>query len=343
MESNTKRPRGRPKKEEIKKKKRYTSRKNHNDENRKNYFKTYYLGQRYQKKKYIDDNDNNDNGVVSSKQYTIKLRQIEHLQNENIALQHENDNNNDVINSINVNTIDTSGDEKSNHHDNAIGKNFNTLILCFKLRVIDNLPINNISQAIYRFYEHVKLSYEVDVWSQPTIKLYFRYRLFKLNMFHLSFIMITNNTYNKALTLGFDGTTKNQHSYQHLRLTGSNEIEPESLTIGYIRLYATDSNADVFGIKSCVKRLNDYMKIWQNNTIILHNSNYNINDLQFKDINQRVKNFRFDRSIVNFSAASKLNNDKILPFNVSNENIYNCIRHDKNSLFSSYILYTYLL
>jgi len=269
--------------------------------------------------------------------------QIEHLQNENIALQHENDNNNDVINSINVNTIDTSGDEKSNHHDNAIGKNFNTLILCFKLRVIDNLPINNISQAIYRFYEHVKLSYEVDVWSQPTIKLYFRYRLFKLNMFHLSFIMITNNTYNKALTLGFDGTTKNQHSYQHLRLTGSNEIEPESLTIGYIRLYATDSNADVFGIKSCVKRLNDYMKIWQNNTIILHNSNYNINDLQFKDINQRVKNFRFDRSIVNFSAASKLNNDKILPFNVSNENIYNCIRHDKNSLFSSYILYTYLL
>lgn len=145
-------------------------------------------------------------------------------------------------------------------------------------------------------------------------------------------LLVLHHHFFNDLTMGYDGTTKDQKAYQHLRITGSNEdnITTTSLTIGYTRLFATDSSADVDGVKLCIQRLNKYINVWNNNIEVFQNSNYDA--LEFKRIDARIKNLRFDRSIVNFVAAEKLNQDRDLQFNVTNDKIYNCIRHDKNSL-----------
>jgi len=196
------------------------------------------------------------------------------------------------------------------------------------MRILDGTPINNIENAITRFSHYAQLSYQPHIWKSTTIKQHFRFSLNILNMMHLSFIMVTCSKFAMHVNMGFDNTTKKQHSYQHVMISGSckRDLVPESFTIGYVRLYSTSSQGYCDGIKHVVIRLNKFIQIWQDNKELLMRNGLRV--LTFKPIDSRITNLRFDRSIVNFATASLLNNDLDLRFHITNEMIFNCTRHD---------------
>lgn len=313
----------RPKKGPGRRKKKFDTRTKHSSIEKKVREKIRYLNSKNQQ--HIIHLSNQHHEQVISNQL---------LQNENYSLLNEiTEHQQPILPNIDDDNYSETKEYYNDHQDkHEIGKNFKTLLLCFSMRVIDGTPITNIVQSIERFSKYSKLKYTPVIWKSATIAKYFKYRLLILNIIHLSFILITNIKFFKNVNLGFDGTTKQQRSYQHLRISGARDqdITPESLTIGYIRLYATSSEADCHGIKRAVIRLNSFINIWYNKQQLLQSNGFE--QLNFKCIDERITNLRFDRSIVNFATATKLNQDKNLRFNITNDKIFNCTRHDINNV-----------
>lgn len=178
MDNNQTKRRGRPRKKDQTKKTRYSTKKKHYDENKKTYFKIYRRGQNNIQQKV--NNSENDRNIIPQNRNIKQNKQINALQQEN-----------NILNISLQNVENNYDDDKSC----LLGKNFDTLLLCFQMHVKDKVPITNIPQCINRIYNFIMPNFKASLWQGRTLQYYFRYRLGILNIMHVSFIVSTTPSF----------------------------------------------------------------------------------------------------------------------------------------------------
>ena len=152
-------------------------------------------------------------------------------------------------------------------------------------------------------------------------------------MLQFSFKMCTDIMFKNKLCMGWDETTKRQKSFECLKVMGGTKTQSnlESLVAGYIHMPSKSANDSIYCIKHSIERINENINFWKKYKNEIANENFDVN---FNKFETKITALNSDRAATNYAIQRKLNENSEIEINVSNNNLFNCLSHDLNSLIS---------